>query len=163
MAVVSVAPLSDVRPGSDAAELLVLRLSARDGGVGATLSGVAMVEAAGAAMSEIACVKCGSVAGWKGPVYRLQLYAVGYGTEFRQECLEFTCLTCGYMRSEPTKDAPPETVLTEVALPVMEEETPRSWFERVTGRNAGPSYRQRMDMHATNLKARSVAGEKKQA
>jgi hypothetical protein len=58
------------------------------------------------------CPKCGSEAGWSGPVYKHWL-AQGYDcipTRFGEH-LDFTCVVCGYVRSEPTLDAPPPTPL----------------------------------------------------
>lgn len=53
------------------------------------------------------CPKCGSEAGWTGPTYKSDVWStVGYGL-IRKECLSFICVTCGYQRTEPTKDAPP--------------------------------------------------------
>lgn len=43
------------------------------------------------------CPKCGSDKGWDGPKY------VVYEWGGR---LKFACVTCGYERIEPTKDAP---------------------------------------------------------
>ena len=45
------------------------------------------------------CPKCGSVEGWEGPRYQRRQPGAG-------ERLLFACYGCGYMRAEPTKDAP---------------------------------------------------------
>ncbi len=55
------------------------------------------------------CPKCGSEAGWNGPSY--SAYETGMirdGTWGIRECLVFTCVRCGFSRSERTQDAPPK-------------------------------------------------------
>jgi hypothetical protein len=61
------------------------------------------------------CPKCGSLEGWSGPIYRHAplLLALRAPTArplvrlYVSDSLVFTCRTCGYERSEPTKDTPP--------------------------------------------------------
>lgn len=60
------------------------------------------------------CPKCGSSEGWSKPTYSYVF--VGYGglDDRINERLEFTCLTCGYVRYEPTKDAVERIGLTDL-------------------------------------------------
>lgn len=48
------------------------------------------------------CPKCGSDAGWSGPKYKTYFSLDGPPREW----LLYACDTCGYTRSERTKDAP---------------------------------------------------------
>lgn len=58
------------------------------------------------------CPKCGSDGGWRGPQYQgpkyLGIRPVTMQPVYGHGSLIFACLTCGYERMEPTKDAPPE-------------------------------------------------------
>lgn len=75
------------------------------------------------------CPKCGSDKGWDGPVYQPADFIPGY-REFPSRWidprLKFTCRTCGYSRTEPTKDAPPQP---EVDVTVLRSPaTPKKWW-----------------------------------
>jgi predicted nucleic-acid-binding Zn-ribbon protein len=74
-----------------------------------------------------ACVKCGSVGGWDGPVYMSSTNistrisggrpAMAYDYVYH-EWLSFTCRTCGYVRAEHTRDyQEPERAPVQVIEP----------------------------------------------
>jgi Zn ribbon nucleic-acid-binding protein len=77
-------------------------------------------------IAPLPCVKCGSESGWTGPVYR-GVETLGFRDipPMFSQWLEFTCVVCGYKRSERTKDA------KEAVTWIIEE--PRPWWSRWWG------------------------------
>lgn len=68
---------------------------------------------------ESVCPKCGSDQGWEGPRYGYVSFVIVGENEppHSGEWLAFRCLTCGYERREPTKDAqPPAIEVTRVPI-----------------------------------------------
>ncbi len=63
------------------------------------------------------CPKCGSTAGWTGPVYHWFASGSWRNADIRfNERLQYTCSTCGYVREEPTKDARQEPTVPAFSI-----------------------------------------------
>jgi hypothetical protein len=69
------------------------------------------------------CKKCGVGGGWSGPVYKR--FMAQPGNPQRRDWLEFTCKSCGYVRTEPTKDAPLGPPPPETDTGGIIDDTPR--------------------------------------
>lgn len=68
------------------------------------------------------CPKCGSAAGWNGP--RLGRRVIGVARQadwwpIEEDCLNYECNTCGYVRKEPTLDAKPRAVEVRIPKPSL--------------------------------------------
>lgn len=85
------------------------------------------------------CPKCGSDRGWLGPKYKATEFTggPGIGCRWASEALLFTCQSCGYVRSEPTMDAPmplPPPLDTDPGTQVPSPTAGWSWMMRLMGR-----------------------------
>jgi hypothetical protein len=76
------------------------------------------------------CVKCGSVIGWDGPKYAGHTLSDGHEWFESIGRLVFECRTCGYKRSEPTKDASPDPIIQNRAYDVLpSDDAPVRWWQ----------------------------------
>ena len=79
------------------------------------------------------CQKCGSVAGWNGPEYVAGYWVGGFSDEGGGfsvgDRLKFACRTCGFERTEQTKDAKEKKSRSEARLALQHAERERAYRE----------------------------------